>query len=192
MKRALPLALAVLAGAACNRVEREGGAGPRADVELRDAQGGVRLGLYRTREGYRWQDAQQGEGRFAAAEGAWSGHDAQRGPLTVRAPSPGALEVRGSGGVLLDLRRVDGLLRLGDGAGIPIARVRDDRGEALAHDAGGMLVARARKSGGRIVIADRDGATLGFIVGEVPLERAALASLPTLSAGERAALLLIR
>jgi hypothetical protein len=79
--------------------------------------------------------------------------------------------------------------RLGDGAGIPIARTHIVAEESLVHDAGGLVVLRARRSGGRIVVTDREGAAVGFVVGDAPPEIAALVWLPTLSAAERALLL---
>jgi hypothetical protein len=182
--------LAALALLACNRAGREGEEHRASVVELRNAQGALELAIQRTSDGFRWVDAKEGEGRMVASGGVLRGVDGKRGPFETQTGSAGALDVRGPGGFLLRLKEVDGLLRLGDGNGIPLARVSSQPDEASAYDAGGMMVARARRAGGRIAIANRDGATTAFVVGEVPLERAALAVLPALTASERAVLLL--
>jgi hypothetical protein len=182
--------LAALALLACNRARREGEDQRASLVELRNAQGVLELAIQRTSDGFRWVDAKEGEGRMVASGGLLRGVDTKRGPFETQPGAEGALDVRGPAGVQLTLKQVDGLLRLGDGNGIPLARVRSQPDEATAYDAGGMLVARARRAGGRIAIANRDGATTAFVVGDVPLVRAALAVLPALTASERAVLLL--
>jgi hypothetical protein len=181
-------ALAALALVGCNRTSRAEAGAPL--LELRDARGELRLSVHRAGEGFRWVDAGEGEGALAqAAGGGLRGPDPHHGVLELQPLSEGGLELRAPHGRLLELRRVDGVLRLGDGKGIPIARVRIEAAEALAHDAGGQVVARARREGGRIVVVDRASAVSAFVRGDVSVERAALVALPVFTAGERAALL---
>jgi hypothetical protein len=181
------VALGALAFLACNRVA--GDDGKPALIELRDAAGEVQLAVYRTSEGYRWVDAKAGAGRISGAGRALRASDSQHGLLDAVTGADGSLEVQGPGGKLLDLRRVDGLLRLGDGKGIPMARVGGRADEVVAHGPGGQVAARASRAGGRVVVADATG-TAAFITGDVALERAALVVIPALTAAERVLLLL--
>jgi hypothetical protein len=188
--RAAPLGLLAFA-LACNRLGREAAETVEPRIELRDGQGELRLAVYATGDGFRWIDrVDRAEARLVASGGALRGLDPQRGPLELLPAPDEGFDVRGPTGMLLKLRRIDGFLRLGDGAGIPLARVASTDEEAVVRDAGGTVIARARRGGGRISLVDREGATIGFVLGDVSLERAALVVLPTLSAGERALLLL--
>lgn len=182
--------LATIAISACNRVGRDGDAA-ETHLELRDAQGELRLAVYRTGEGFRWQDRADGsEGRLTGSGTNLRGLDPRRGMLEASAAGPGEVMVRGPEGVRLKLRRDEGGLRLGDGAEIPLCRVRLEGEQAVVRDAGGTVQAFARPGGGRIVLTDRAGRTTGFVLGDLPLERAALAAVSPLSAGERVMLLL--
>jgi hypothetical protein len=113
----------------------------------------------------------------------------------VRRLPGGALELRKAAGVVLRWARDPNapagaeVWRLGDGAGIPLYRVRRQAGEGSVHDAGGMVILRARVAGGRIVVSDRDGRRLALVVTELPPEKAVLAALSSLTARDRALLL---
>jgi hypothetical protein len=186
----LRVAVGALALLACNRVAGEDGKdGKPALIELRDAAGALRLAVYRTTDGYRWVDAKEGSGRISGAVSALRASDPQLGLLDAVAGADGSLEVHGPGGKRLDLRRVDGLLRLGDGKGIPMARVAGGADGVVAHGPGGEVASRASRAGGRVVVAGAAG-TAAFISGDVTLERAALVVLPALTAAERVLLLL--
>jgi hypothetical protein len=55
------------------------------------------------------------------------------------------------------------------------------------------VIVRVKAGGGRLVVSDRDGSTRALITGkleQLSLARAALASLPSLGAAERALLLI--
>lgn len=93
-------------------------------------------------------------------------------------------------GGTLRLERREGGLRLGDAAGVPRARLRTTGEESAVHDAGGLLIAVARLAGGRVVVSNRDGKTIGFVTGAASVENAALAFVPGLGADERAEALL--
>jgi hypothetical protein len=187
---------------ACSRraaPQSDGGA--PALLELRGPEGELRFALHRTAEGFRFVDAAAGEVQLqpdpTGGARALQALDPQRGRLQVRPREGGGLDVRGSGGLRLrwtreqagDQQRRGELWRLGDGAGIPLYRLRNDGEEIVAHDAGGLVVLRARHSGGRIVISDRDGRRLALVVGDLPLVTAALAALPGVEAADRALLL---
>ena len=89
----------------------------------------------------------------------------------------------------LRFSRVDGRLRVADGEGFPIARLRIDGRQSLLHDAAGILRTQSRDEGGRVVVTDRDGKALGFVIGLDDPSRAPLLFVPGLSEGERALLL---
>jgi hypothetical protein len=130
-----------------------------------------------------------------ATAAGFRGEDPVRGPLEARRLDGGGVEIRGREGMLLRLTRDGSAWRLGDAAGIPLARVRLDEkaGEGVGHDAGGTVIVRVKAGGGRLVVSDRDGSTLALITGkldQLSLARAALASLPSLGAAERALLLI--
>jgi hypothetical protein len=184
--------LALLALAACNRSGAEDGRPPI--IEVRDAAGDLRLAVFRGAGGpasYRWVEVREGEGRLAGAAAELRGPDPRHGTLAMVTRPDGSLELQGARGRLLDLRRVDGWLRLGDASGIPLARQGPASGEeALVHGPGGQVLVRARRAGGRIVVSDGGGAITAFVTGEVALDRAALALVPALTAGERVVLLL--
>jgi hypothetical protein len=185
-RRALLLAPPLWAlAAACNRTESAIEGRPPL-VELRDARGQRRLALWKTGDGLRFHDVLEGSGQLQVeAGGRLRGHDPRRGPLESSA-APGAVQIRYRDGTGLRLSREGDLLRLGDAAGIPIARLRIAGEEAVLHDAGGVVALRARRAGGRIVVTDREGAAVAFLVGQASLEQAALAALSSLSAVERA------
>jgi hypothetical protein len=187
----LPL-LALAAAAACNRPEG-GLAGQPPLVELRDARGQRQLAIWKTEEGFRWLDAREGGGGILAGPGGQlRAQDPQRGPVELSVRAPGTVQIARADGTALRLSREGDLLRLGDAAGIPLARARIDQDEALVHDAGGVVTMRVRRAGGRIVVMDRGGGALAFVVGQTTLEHAALAALSSLSAVERALLLVMR
>jgi hypothetical protein len=172
--------------AACNRTE-SGVEGRPPLVELRDARGQRRLALWKTGDGLRYHDVLEGSGQLQVeAGGRVHGHDPRRGPVERSAAAPGAVQLRYRDGTGLRLSREGDLLRLGDAAGIPLARLRVAGEEAVLHDAGGVVALRARRAGGRIVVTDREGAAVAFVVGQASLEQAALAALSSLSAVERA------
>jgi hypothetical protein len=187
-RRALLLATVALA-LACNRVTGQEGSDPPL-IELRDARGERRLTLWKTTQGFRWHDAREGSGRIQAEPGGrLQAQDSPAGPVGLGPDPGGAVQLRRLDGGLLRLSRDGALLRVGDGAGIPLARVRLENEEALVHDAGGVVILRARREGGRIVVTDREGGAVAFVVGQTTPERAALVSLSSLSALERALLL---
>ena len=184
--RRFGLLLAAVVATSCNRpstLEEPRGA---PLVELRDSQGRRSLAVWKVADGFRWADAQEGPGHLSeGAGGRLSGHDPRHGPLEASLGEPGGLQLRRRDGSGLRLSREGLGLRLGDAAGIPIARARMEKEEAQVHDAGGIVVLRARQAGGRIVVTDRDGGAVAFVLGQATLDRAALASLSTLSAVER-------
>jgi hypothetical protein len=190
-RRALLVAAVAAAAAACNRPSSEGRVegGPPL-VELRDTRGQRRLAVWKTGGGFRWVDSLEGSGQLQAeAGGRLRGHDPRRGLVEATGAGGGTIQVRYPDGTALRLSREGDLLRLGDAAGIPIARVRSEKEEAVLRDAGGVVALRARRAGGRIVVTDREGATVAFVVGNAPLEQAAFAALSSLSAVERVLLL---
>jgi hypothetical protein len=184
------LLLATVAVAlACNRVTGQAESDAPL-VELRDRQGERRLSLWKTPQGFRWQDTSEGSGRIRIEPGGGlQAQDSPGGAVGLGPDPSGSLQLRRLDGGLLRLSRDGGLLRVGDGAGIPVARVRVEKDEALVHDAGGVVILRARPEGGRIVVTDREGGAVAFVVGQTTPERAALVSLSSLSALERALLL---
>ncbi len=186
--------LVAAAGAACNRVGGEEGLEARTPlVELRDETGQRRLAVWKVDDGFRWLDRQEGSGRIQVGPAErLLAHDPERGPVEVSPPGPGGRQLRRADGTALRLSREGTLLRLGDGAGIPLARARVEAEEALVHDAGGVVVLRARRAGGRIVVTDREGRAAAFVVGQASPEYAALAALPGMRAVERALLLVVR
>lgn len=188
--------LALVLLLACNRVAPAGGEDePQTLIELRDAQGQPTFTLQRVGEGFRYLQAGGSPGRVTATAAGFRGEDPVRGPLEARRIDGGGVEIRGREGMLLRLTRDGPSWRLGDAAGIPLARVRLDEkgGEGVGHDAGGMVIVRVKAGGGRLVVSDRDGSTLALITGkldQLSLAQAALASLPGLGAAERALLLI--
>jgi len=189
------LGLALGLALACNRVP----AGPEPEkpqrlLELRDAQGQPTFTLERVGEGFRYVEPGGSAGRIIPTAGGFRGDDPARGPLDARRLDGGGVEIRGRQGMLLRLTREGPSWRLGDGAGIPLARVRlDERaGEALGHDPGGMVIIRVKAGGGRLVVSGRDGGTRALITGkldQLSLTKAALGALPSLGSAERALLL---
>ncbi len=185
------LVAAVSAG--CTRRGGEAGTSGAPVVEIRDADGQPTLSVRRIDGGLRWLDLAghtQGDlfakdGRIVTTRGGQEGE-----ALTADKEAVDALAIRRPGGHRLLLARVGGALRLGDGAGIPVARIRaeGDNG-AVAYDAGGLIVASARSAGGRIVLSDSAGHTTGFVTGSASVERAALIMLGMLLPAERAILL---
>ncbi len=174
---------------ACNHVSGDDVATP-ARIELRDVRGQPRQSLYPTADdGFRWLDAREGTGRILRQPGGRRAQDGAGTVLESAGVAAGSLELRRPDGKSLRLSREPTGFRLGDGAGIPIARTRIDAAETLVHDAGGLVVLRARREGGRIVVTDREGAAVGFVVGDALPEIAALVWLPALGAAERALLL---
>jgi hypothetical protein len=179
----------LLLGAGCNRPgSDEQRVRPR--IELRDERGQPRQVLYESGAGrFRWQDVREGSGQVLREGEGRRAQDSSGIVLERVVAASAARELRRPDGTALRLHREGGFLRLGDGAGIPIARARIEKDEALVRDAGGQVLLRARRAGGRIVVTDREGAAVGFVVGEAPSEVAALVWLPSLSAAERALLL---
>ncbi len=104
---------------------------------------------------------------------------------------PDDVDLKGPSVALVRVRRVDGVLRVSDHTGAPLGRVRAEPQQATAYDAAGTPIAIARHGGGggRLAVVTRDGAALGFVVGDVTPERAALSFLPAFSTPCRAALL---
>jgi hypothetical protein len=192
LRRLLPFVVLL----ACNRVAPAGSEDePQTLMELRDAQGQPTFTLQRVGEGYRYLQSGGGPGRVTATATGFRGEDPVRGALEARRLDGGGVEIRGREGMLLRLTRDGASWRLGDAAGIPLARVRLDEqaGEGVGHDAGGMVIVRVKAGGGRLVVSDRDGSTRALITGkldQLSLARAALASLPALGAAERALLLI--
>jgi hypothetical protein len=185
-RRALLLAALAIPGAACNRLP--GGEGAPL-VELRDPRGQRVFALWKTGEGLRWNDSREGGGLLrATAAGGFRGDDPRRGPVEA-STAGGGLQIRYADGKALRLTREGDLLRLGDAAGIPIARARVEAEEAVLRDAGGIVILRARRAGGRIVVTEREGAIVVFLLGQTALAQAAFAALSSLSAVERALLL---
>jgi hypothetical protein len=194
-RRLACLGLALGLALACNRVPAASEQDkPQTLVELRDAQGQPTFTLERVGESFRYVEPDGGSGRVIPTAGGFRGEDAARGPLQARRLEGGGVEIRGREGMLLRLTREGGSWRLGDGAGIPLARVRlDERaGEAVGHDPGGMVIIRVKAGGGRLVVSDRDGGTRALITGkldQLSLTKAALGALPSLGGAERALLL---
>ena len=181
---------------ACNRVRPAGGEDdPQTLIELRDSQGQPTFTLQRVSAGFRYLQAGGSPGRVTATAAGFRGEDPARGPLDARRLDGGGVEIRERDRLVLRLTREGTSWRLGDAAGIPLARVRlDERaGEGVGHDAGGMVIIRVKAGGGRLVVSDRDGGTRALITGkldQLSLARAALAALPALGAAERALLLI--
>ncbi len=199
----LSAALALTLALACNRVAPA----PEDEqaqtlLELRDAQGQPRFTLQRLGDGFRYLEAGGSPGRVLATADGFRGEDPARGPVEARPLPGGGVEIRGRQGMLLRLTRegspgspASSSWRLGDAAGIPLARVRLDEkaGEGVGHDPGGMVIIRVKAGGGRLVVSDRDGSTKALITGQIDqlsLTKAALAALPALGAVERALLLI--
>jgi hypothetical protein len=186
---ALPLALA------CNRVppgpEPEK---PQTLMELRNPQGQPTFTLERVGTDFRYLEAGGTPGRVMPTAAGFRSDDPARGSVEARRLEGGGVEIRGRQGMLLRLTREGSSWRLGDAAGIPLARVRLDgaRDEAVGHDPGGMVIIRVKAGGGRLVVSDRDGGTRALITGkldQLSLTKAALAALPSLGGVERALLL---
>jgi hypothetical protein len=175
---------------ACNRVASEQDTSRRR-LELHDARGQSRQIVHESGEGgFRWQDRREGSGRvLPEPDGRRRAQDQGGSVVETPGPTPGTLDLRRADGSLLRVSREKESVRLGDGAGIPIARARLEKEEALVRDAGGQVILRARRAGGRIVVTDREGAAVGFVVGDAAPEAAALVWLPALTAAERVLLL---
>jgi hypothetical protein len=189
--------LSLVLALACNRTP---GAHPPDEgqllLELRDPQGQPTFSLQRTATGFRYLDSESGAGQITAAPGGrFRTDDPRRGPLEAWRLEGGGVEIRGREGMVMRLTREGASWRLGDAAGIPLARVRLDgaSGEAVGHDPGGLVVVRVKAGGGRLVVSDRDGNLRGLFTGQLDqlsLTRAALAALPALGGVERALLLI--
>jgi hypothetical protein len=82
----------------------------------------------------------------------------------------------------------DGLLRLLDPAGVPLAQLSRYDGKALAMDAGGTPLATAETVEHRLVIRGRDGAVLHYVTGLTDDRAAAAFALPQLPLATRLAL----
>lgn len=170
LQRSMKLALFVLA--ACARASQP----PEPVAELHDGAGVTTFALLRSDEGLKWRDTRTSvEGR----------------PSEVAVAQSGALELLAERG-RVSLRRVDGVLRVGDERGVPLGRVRTEGEAALLFDAGGTLLVRAQRAGGRVAVSSREGALVGFVTGSLDpataLERAVLCYLPGLGPAEKAAL----
>jgi hypothetical protein len=87
------------------------------------------------------------------------------------------------------LTRIDGLLRVGDTAGIPLGRIIREGNTARLHGPGGELIVSATEEGGRVVVSKSDKTVVGFVSGSNDLERAALLYLKGLGDRERALIL---
>ncbi|MDZ4694163.1 MAG: hypothetical protein SGI86_03380 [Deltaproteobacteria bacterium] len=87
------------------------------------------------------------------------------------------------------LTRIDGLLRVGDSAGIPLGRIVREGNTARLHGPGGELIVSATEEGGRVVVSKSDQTVVGFVSGSNDLERAALLYLKGLGDRERALIL---
>ena len=167
---------------------------PQTLMELRNAQGQATFTLETGRGGLSLPGSGRRAGAGEATAGGFRGDDPARGSVEARRLEGGGVEIRGRQGMLLRLTREGASWRLGDAAGIPLARVRLDgaRDEAVGHDPGGMVIIRVKAGGGRLVVSDRDGGTRALITGkldQLSLTKAALAALPSLGGVERALLL---
>ncbi len=87
------------------------------------------------------------------------------------------------------LTRIDGLLRVGDTAGIPLGRIVREGNSARLHGPGGELIVSATEEGGRVVVSKSDKTVVGFVSGSNDLERAALLYLAGIGNRERALIL---
>lgn len=109
--------------------------------------------------------------------------------LTVRRAHNGDLALTSNAQLRLAVDRRGDVLRVGNGEGFPVARVRTEGAVARMHGPGGELQASATHEGGRIVVVDRENKPLGFFTGALVPEQALLVFLPGLSQVEQALLL---
>lgn len=163
-------------------------------VELRGPDGHLRVQVARSGDNF-------GDERLAWYAGSDQGGTLQRLPgkagtvsvddthLTLRRADNGDLAMTSNAHLRLTIDRRGDTLRVGNGEGFPLARLRQEGDVARMHGPGGELQASAKLEGSRIVVADRDGKSLGFITGTSNPEQALLAFLPSLSPIDQAMLL---
>lgn len=159
---------------------------PTRRVEVRGKDGRVLLSLQANAIRGHWVAARS-EGWFdIGQDGRVTLSAGGHGQLGLRAEGGGLVVGEDGGATRLRVTRVDAHVRVGDGQGLPLGRIRRDGEGAVLHDAGGMLTARAAPEGGRTVVSDRDGRVLGYVVGVEDPERSICLFLPKLGDAERA------
>lgn len=163
-------------------------------VELRGADGRLRVQVSRNGDNF-------GDERLSWYAGPELGGSLQRLPgkagtlsvddthLSFRRADNGDLAMTSNAHLRLTVDRRGDTLRVGDGDGFPVARIREEAFVARMHGPGGDLQASAKLEGDRIGVADRDGKSLGFVSGTTNPEQALLAFVPGLSAIEQALVL---
>lgn len=109
--------------------------------------------------------------------------------LTLRRADNGDLAMTSNAQLRLTVDRRGDTLRVGNGEGFPLARIRLEGDVARMHGPGGELQASAKQEGGRIVVMDRENKPLGYLTGSLGPEQALLAFLPNLAPVEQALLL---
>lgn len=185
--------VAVLALGACKERPKLAPA-DKVLVELRGPDGHVRLQVSHHGDNF-------GDERLAWYAGPEQGGNLQRLPgkagtlsvddthLTLRRADNGDLAMTSNAHLRLSIDRRGDTLRVGNGEGFPMARIRQEADIARMHGPGGELQASAKMEGGRVGVADRDGKSLGFVNGTTNPEQALMAYLPGLSPIEQALLL---
>lgn len=188
-RAAVALLLLVIPSAGCRERTCAGADAPV--LEVRDRGGAVEISLRMLGDGLAVCDAR--DRRVGAVSGNKAGlalADAS-GAETLRlapGPDPGdTLATRPGGSPPLRLHDEDGLLRVLDPQGVPLAQLGADpqSRRALAYDPAGNPLAYAERAEDRRVVRGRDGAVQHYVLGARSDRAAAAMALPMFPPAER-------
>ncbi|MCG5051872.1 MAG: hypothetical protein KA712_02835 [Myxococcales bacterium] len=166
----------------------------RVLAEVRGPDGQLRLQVARRGEDHgderlAWYADAETAGSVQRLAGGAGTASLEGARVSLRRSETRALVMTEDGRVKFTLERRDDHLRVGDADGFPQGRIRRDGASATLHGPGGDLKAAAHVEGERVVVTDRAGTALGYVVGVPGPEEALVAFLPGLRPIEQALLL---